>query len=624
VKTGHPSNAVPIERSGARAVKILGIVAKTHDSGLAVLEDGIPLTVLEEERFNRSKKTKKFPRFALAAALEELRLELPSIDVITTPWDVRRLRRTFLSIVLRQFPASLTFVLPASHAAQQNQMVILNRYLRRGLSAATGSRSLPPIVNVGHHESHAAMFFVSPFEEALVLVMDGYGDDCSSSVFLGRGNRLERMWSTGIMNSLGLVYTFVTEYLGFAGFGDEGKVMALAAYGQDTYVSRFRNLIRPVAGGEYAVDMDYFSYHRFGQLRPFTRKFLEQFGPPRKPHAPLTDRHRDIAFALQAVTEEIIIGLVRHFTAKLGVRNLCMVGGVALNCVANAKILEQTDVRSIWVPPCASDTGAPLGSALWYQHQTMLKRRAFELKHAFFGKAYADGDIKRALAMAGLRHRRLPPDQLLARVAQDLADGRIVGWFQGRFEMGPRALGNRSILADPRRPDMRDVLNHKVKKRESFRPFAPAVLLERAAEYFEIAQPDPFMTLAPRVRPDKRAKIPAAVHVDGTARIQTVERSSNPRFYALIEAFARLTGTPVLLNTSFNSKEPIVARPKDAIDCYLRSGIDVLVLGDFYTTDRPAGAIPTLFEPDAQRSGVMEPACLSGFSPGTLTAPNAG
>jgi carbamoyltransferase len=609
--------------SGARAVKILGIVAKTHDSGLAVLEDGVPLAVLEEERFNRSKKTKKFPRLALAAALADLGLAVESIDVITTPWDLNRLRRTFLSIVVRQLPASLTLALPASHAAQQNQMVILNHYLRRGLGSATQATSLPPIINVGHHESHAAMFFVSPFEEALVLVMDGYGDDCSSSAFLGRGNRLERVWSTGIMNSLGLIYTFVTEYLGFAGFGDEGKVMALAAYGKDTYLSRFRNLVRPIAGGGYAVDMAYFSYDRFGQLRPFTRKFLEEFGAPREPGAALTDRHRDIAFALQAVTEEIIVGLVRSFTAKLGVRDLCMVGGVALNCVANAKILEQTNVRSIWVPPCASDTGAPLGSALWYQHQTLLRPRGYELKHAFFGRAYADDEIKRALALAGLRHRRLPADQLLARVAQDLADGKIVGWFQGRFEMGPRALGNRSILADPRRPYMRDVLNHKVKKREPFRPFAPAVLVERAAEYFEIAQPDPFMTLAPRVRPDKRSKIPAAVHVDGTARIQTVERSSNPRFYGLIEAFARLTGTPVLLNTSFNGKEPIVARPKDAIDCYLRSGIDVLVLGDFYTTDRPAEAIGSL-EPEAQRVRAMQPACLSDVAAGTLTAPNVG
>jgi carbamoyltransferase len=250
------------------------------------------------------------------------------------------------------------------------------------------------------------------------------------------------------------------------------------------------------------------------------------------------------------------------------------------------------------VPPCASDTGAPLGSALWHYHQSLGNPRGFELQHAFYGKAYSDQEIVEALDAAGLRYRRLPQDQLLSGVARDLADGKIVGWFQGRFEMGPRALGNRSILADPRRAEMRDVLNAKVKKRESFRPFAPAVLIERAHEFFEIDQPDPFMTLAPRARPESRDRIPAAVHVDGTGRIQTVERSANPRYYGLIEEFGRLTGVPVLLNTSFNRIEPIVASPADAVACYLRTGMDVLVLGDFYTSDRGSGSP----EPAADRT----------------------
>ena len=586
-------------------MKILGIVAKTHDSGLALLSDGTPELVLEEERYNRDKKTKKFPKHALAVAVEEFRLDLADIDTVTTPWDVRRLRRTALSILAGRFPLSLALLLPRSHASQQNQIMILNRYLAKGLRDRFGDVTLPPIVNVGHHDSHAAMFFVSPFEEALTLVMDGYGDDCSSSAYVGRGNRLERHWSTGIFNSVGLVYTFVTEHLGFAGFGDEGKVMALAAFGEDTYVERFRDVIRPTADGGYAVNMDYFSYDAFGQMRPFRRKFADTFGSPRAPHEPLTDQHRDLAFALQAVTEEIILHVVRALLKRFPQRDLCMVGGVALNCVANAKILEMTDVRRIWVPPCASDTGAPFGSALWHYHQTLGRPRGFELKHAFYGQQFGDAAIEQALAAAGLRYHRIPEAQLLRRVAQDLADGKIVGWFQGRFEMGPRALGNRSILADPRRAEMRNVLNDKVKKREPFRPFAPAVLLERANEFFEIDQPDPFMTLAPRVRAAKRDAIPAAVHVDGTGRIQTVDRSANPRYYALIEEFGRLTGVPVLLNTSFNRKEPIVASPEDAIACYLKSEMDVLVLGDFYTTDRgpaagleaPARSAPVAGEP---------------------------
>jgi carbamoyltransferase len=592
-------------------VRILGIVAKTHDSGLALLKDGVPELVLEEERFNRSKRTRKFPKLALAAAADELRLDLAGIDVVTTPWNVVQLRKTALRLLAGRFPLSLCLLLPSSHDAQQSQIVLLNRHLARGLQQHFGSANPPAIVNVGHHDSHAAMFFVSPFEEALVLVMDGYGDDASSSAYVGRGNRLERHWSTGVFNSIGLVYTFVTQYLGFAGFGDEGKVMALAAYGDDTYVEGFRDVIRPVADGGYAVNMAYFSYDAFGQLRPMRHKFIETFGPQRAPHEPITDQHRDLAFALQTVTEEAIYHVVRGLLEKFPQRDLCMTGGVALNCVANGKLLENTDVRRIWVPPCASDTGAPLGSTLWHYHQTLGHQRGLELTHPFYGQAYGPDHIQRALEAAGLAYRRLAEPALLRRAAQDLADGKIVGWFQGRFEMGPRALGNRSILADPRRPDMREMLNAKVKKREWFRPFAPSVLLERSGEFFEIGQPDPFMTLAPRVRADKRELIPAAVHVDGTGRVQTVERTSNPRYYGLIEEFGRLTGVPVLLNTSFNRREPIVARPEEAIDCYLRSGMDVLVLGDFYITDRGRGGAAEETERRAVASKGREPAISS-------------
>jgi carbamoyltransferase len=567
-------------------VKVLGIVAKTHDSGIALLQDGVPELIFEEERFNRTKKTKKFPKHSLAAARADFNLRLGDIDVVTTPWNVRQLRLTAIRLLARRFPLSLSLLLPSTHDSQQNQIMLLNSYLRHGLSRSFGSAPLPPIVNVGHHDAHAAVFFVSPFEEALVLVMDGYGDDSSSSAYLGRGHRLERRWSTEVMNSVGLVYTFVTQHLGFAGFGDEGKVMALAAFGSDTYVERFRDVIRLAPDGGYHVDMSYFSYDKFGQWRPFSRKFIDTFGPERAADEPLGDRHRDLAFALQTVTEDVILHRVRGLLKQSPVRDLCLTGGVALNCVANAKVLEGTDVRRVWVPPCASDTGAPFGSALWHTHQTLGLPRRFELTHPYYGRAYPHQEIARALEREGLRYQQLPGTQLLRRVAKDLSEGKIVGWFQGRFEMGPRALGNRSILADPRRAEMRDELNNRVKKREPFRPFAPVVLAEKAAEYFEVEQADPFMTLAPRVRTAKQSVIPAAVHVDGTGRIQTIDRAANPRYYGLIEEFERLTGVPVLLNTSFNRKEPIVASPKDAIACYLLSGIDVLVLGDFYTTDR--------------------------------------
>ena len=562
-------------------MRILGLVGATHDSGVALLEDGVPQLVLEEERLNRIKRTKRFPKGSLRVALGADLKGLEDVDVITTPWDVARLRRTFARAVLGRLPWSLSLLLQSSHTPQDNEIVLLHSFLRRKFKRQLGVTKLPPIVNVSHHDAHAAIFFVSPFEEAAILVMDGFGDDASTSAYMGRGNRLERLWHTGIFNSLGIVYTFVTKYLGF-NFSDEGKVMALAAFGGDTYVNAFRDLVRPTPDGRYQVNFDYFSYDAFGELRPFKKRFLETFGPPRLPGEELTDRHRDIARALQVVTEEIVLHMARELRRKTNATKLCISGGVALNCVANARVLEEAGFERVWVPPCASDTGAPLGSTLWHYHQTLGQPRRMELTHPYYGPTYSEQEIREALAAAHLTGERLSEPELLERVAQDLAAGRIVGWFQGRSEMGPRALGNRSILADPRRAEMKDIINARVKHREPFRPFAPAVLLERASEFFHIDQPDPFMTLAPRVREDKKHLIPAVVHVDGTGRIQTVERSANPLYYAVIETFGRLTGVPVLLNTSFNRQEPIVETPNDAVSCFLRSGLDVLVLGNHY------------------------------------------
>lgn len=574
-------------------MRILGLVGATHDSGVALLQDGVPELVLEEERFNREKRTKRFPRNSLKEAIGPNAEGLKDIDVLTIPWDMSRLRRTFLNAVFGRLPWSLSLIHPASHTPQENEIVLLNSYLTRKLKRSFCVSELPPMVNVSHHDAHAACFFASPFEEAAVLVMDGFGDDASTSTYVGRGNRLERRWHTGIFNSLGMVYTFVTKYLGF-GFSDEGKVMALAAYGGNTYVEAFRDLVRPTSDGRYQVNLDYFSFDAFGELRPFRQRFIKTFGPPRRPDEELNDRHRDVARALQTVTEEIVLHMARELRRASGVRHLCLSGGVALNCVANARVLEEAGFDRVWVPPCASDTGAPLGSALWHYHQTLGRPRTFELTHPYYGPHYSDREIEAALAEAGLTGVRLEESALLDRVARELAAGKIVGWFQGRSEMGPRALGNRSILADPRRAEIKDVINARVKRREPFRPFAPAVLLERATEFFHIEQPDPFMTLAPRVRAEKAHLIPAAVHIDGTGRIQTVERSANPRYYGLIETFGQLTGVPVLLNTSFNRQEPIVEHPRHAVECYLRSGLDALVMGNYYVNDRNDSAVERL------------------------------
>jgi carbamoyltransferase len=413
-----------------------------------------------------------------------------------------------------------------------------------------------------------------------VLVMDGYGDVSATSAYVGHDNQLECCSRGGFFDSLGMLYTVVTHHLGFGTF-EEGTVMALAASGSDTYVRKFWEIVRLEEGGQFSLNRDYLRHDRYGEIWPFTRKFLDAFGPQRQRHDPITDRHRDLAFALQVTAEETVLHVVRGLSATHPSRNLCLAGGVALNCVANSRILRDTDYQRVWVPPCASDSGAPLGSALWHYHQTLGRRRQFELTHPFYGRAYSNAEIVSALESAGLSYQRRDEQELINEVARSLAQGRVVGWFQGRFEMGPRALGNRSILADARNAGMKDRLNARIKQREQFRPFAPAVLAERAAEFFEIDQPDPFMTMAPKVRGDKAHLIPAAIHVDGTARIQTVDRRTNPRFYRLIQEFASLTGVPVLLNTSFNKHEPIVASPADAISCHLRTGMDLLVIGDF-------------------------------------------
>jgi carbamoyltransferase len=567
-------------------VHILGIVTRTHDSGLALLSDGVPTLVLEEERFNREKHTLRFPFRSLTAAFNGQGTDIDDIDVITTPWDMRCFRRSAFSAVTGRLPGSVNLLRPSARRTQATLIINMPMGLWWGLKWQFGfKRRLPKIIQVRHHDAHAASFFMSPFEEAAVLVMDGYGDETAQSAYLGSGNRLEHLWQSDFFDSLGMLYTCVTEYLGFRVF-EEGTVMALAATGGPTYAAKFRELVHLKPDGRFSINWDFVSYNIHGLNKPFKKKFSDAFGPPRQSHEPITDRHRDLAFALQSTVEATILHIVRALSKSYSSRNLCLSGGVALNCVANARILSHTDYRSVWVPPCASDSGAPLGSALWHYHQTLEHPRRFALTHPFYGLACSDAEITHALQQAGLAYQRMSERELLAQVAHDLAGGKIVGWVQGRFEMGPRALGNRSILADARNGAMKDQLNTRVKHREPFRPFAPAVLIERVSEFFEIDQSDPFMTIAPKVRADKIHLIPAAVHVDGTARIQTVDRAANPRFYGVIEAFAKLTNIPLVLNTSFNRREPIVARPEEAISCYLQTDMDVLVLGDFYITDR--------------------------------------
>lgn len=578
-------------------MRVLGLVSHTHDTGVALIEDGVPVAVIEEERLNREKKTLKFPSFGLEAALTERGLKLPDIDQITIPWNASRMNLTLLWLILRRLPMSATlipkvnlFKRPTSTTMRAN-LLLGRKYIAKRLREQFPGQDVPPIQGYNHHHCHAAAFFVSPFEDATVLVIDGYGDDASTSIYQGTGDRLDRVYRNRFLDSVGIVYSHVTEFLGFRLNRDEGKVMGLSAYGSDRYVDACHDLFRLGPDGTYSVNMDYFLYDRFGEAKPFRKKFFKIFGEPFQPGAEITQRQKDIAFGLQRASEKIILHIVRHLTRAYGTKKLVLSGGVALNCVANSLILSETDVEEIWIPPNASDTGAPLGSTLWHYHQVLGNPRKFELKSPFYGCEYSDEQIESALADSQLAWTKLSEEDLLPRIGRDLSEGKIVGWFQGRFEMGPRALGNRSIIADPRRAEMKDIINARVKFREAFRPFAPAVLVERIGDYFQIDQSDPFMTIAPRVRPEKAHEIPAVVHEDGTGRIQTISRDVNPRYYGVIEEFYKITGVPIVINTSFNRQEPIVARPSEAISCFLRTGIDVLVLGDYYVTDRNEAAV---------------------------------
>jgi carbamoyltransferase len=460
---------------------------------------------------------------------------------------------------------------------------------------------------VEHHQAHlASSYFVSPFDHAALLSADGLGDFASSMWGTGRGNQLEIEGSIAFPHSLGLYYSAVTQYLGFLKFGDEYKVMGLAAYGEPAHLEAFRDIVRfNPNGGEFGfrLGLKYFIHHRTGpemswpesgQTPVLGKLFSDAMperlgGPARLPEESLEQRHHDLAASLQARLEEVYLGMLKKLAAKTGAKAVCLAGGVAFNCLANGKIFEQTPFEQVYVHPAAGDAGLAVGAAYHVWHQRLGKPRSFEMKHAYWGPGYSTGEIRAAIAASavsrgGFTIAELEQENLMRRTAAIIAEGKILGWYQGRAEWGPRALGNRSIVADPRRPEMKEILNERIKHREIFRPFAPSILAEKTGEWFAQSHPSPFMSLAYRVNPDKRDKIPAPTHVDGTGRLQTVTREANLRYHALITEFERQTGVPVVLNTSFNDNEPIVCRPEEALDCFLRTRMDALVLGDFLVT----------------------------------------
>lgn len=550
---------------------VLGFNA-THDAACVIVRDGAIRVAVEEERFSRRKHHYGFPERALAYALESEGLAGKDLDAAAFYWNPYRGLLRFGLHFLKSLPRSLAYL--RMQPGIFKDFVMMPGRLRRRCGFRGRFRF------VDHHLAHAASaFYPSPFDRAAILTVDGTGEWTTTWLGRGEGTTLRPLRELGYPHSLGKIYEALTQYLGFRINGGEGKVMGLAPYGTPRFKEEFGRILRPTRDGFFRLDMRYFQYQH-GHPVKFSPALVDLLGAPREPEGEVNERHCDVAATLQDIVEERMIGLADTLHRLTGEDGLCIAGGVGLNCVANGRLLEETPFKQLFIQPAAYDAGAGLGAALVVAAAAGDPVRR-PLEHAFLGAVHDPASCRRALKQAGLDWEE--PDELPAAVAGLLAEGNVVGWHQGRAEFGPRALGNRSILADPRRAEMKDVLNHKVKHREGFRPFAPAVLLEEAGKYFEGCggdTPSPFMLLAFPVAKDRRSDIPAVTHVDGTARVQTVTREQNAAYHDLIRSFGERTGVPVILNTSFNRRgEPMVERPEEAIEVFIGSEMDALALG---------------------------------------------
>jgi carbamoyltransferase len=586
---------------------ILGISAYYHDSAAAIVIDGEIRAAAQEERFSRKKHDARFPRHAMAYCLAEAAVAMPDVDCIVF-YDkpllkFERLLETYLSRAPRGI-ASFVTAMPI----WLKEKLYLKTLLRKEIATVAGAKEseIPRLLFTEHHQAHAASaFFPSPFRNAAVLCLDGVGEWATTSAWIGNdtGNHadLRPLWQIDFPHSLGLLYSAFTYYTGFKVNSGEYKLMGLAPYGRPKYADAILGkLIDLKDDGSFHLDMSYFDFETGLQMT--NRRFDELFGgPARKPGEPLTERHMDLAASIQKVTEEVMLRLARTLRAETGVDDLCLAGGVALNCVANGLLLRESGFKRIWVQPAAGDAGGAVGAALavWHGYYDGPRRidDGDSMRGSYLGPKFSNADARAALDRLGAKYEELHDDELFARVAALLDDGSVVGWFSGRMEFGPRALGARSILGDPRNAAMQSTMNLKIKFRESFRPFAPAILAERLSDYFDIECPTPYMLFVAAVREELRqsvsdddlfgieklnvvrSTIPAVTHVDYSARIQTVHKETNPRFHALLREFEKRTGCAVLVNTSFNVRgEPVVCTPEDAYACFMTTGIEYLVV----------------------------------------------
>lgn len=573
----------------------LGLNAFHGDASACVLKDGCLMAAVEEERFSRVKHSAGFPAEAISYCLRFVGAEIGDVDIVALNSDPKaRLKKKVLYTLMRRPP--LEFVL--GRLRHRREHIGLREHFEKALGPL---HPRTRIRHIEHHRAHlASTYYFSPFDHAAVMSVDGFGDFCSSSWGVGDKLALQIQGEVVFPHSLGIFYQALTQYLGFPNYGDEYKMMGLAPYGQAKFMKQMESLIAPAGEGRFLLGLDYFRHHRekmnfrWQQGPPvfeplYSAEMEAMLGPARKVDVKLTQRHKDIASSAQAQFESILFHSLEFVRRSSGEENLCLAGGCALNSVAVGKIHDRDWFKRVFVQPGASDAGGALGAAVCAHLEADGSLTRQPMHHAQWGPGYDDTyigrlleDRKEELCQGDIGYEYIDGiERLCARIAAAIATGKIVGWFQGRMEWGPRALGQRSILADPRRADMKDILNKKIKIRESFRPFAPSILRESVSDWFEMDDDVPFMTKVFRIRPKRRSQIPAVTHVDGSGRLQTVEKETNGQFHALISRFASITGVPILLNTSFNENEPIVCRPEEAIACFLRTRMDCLVLNRY-------------------------------------------
>jgi carbamoyltransferase len=569
-------------------VYLLGVNAYHGGASACLLKDGSLVAAVEEERFRRQKYWAGFPAESIRFCLSKAGLTAYDLDHVAISRDPSAHLAQKVLFAVRKRPSFAAIRdRVCNMAAVRDVRTALCRALDLESSALRAE-----FHNVEHHRAHlASAFYVSPFPEAAVLSIDGMGDFVSTMVGHACGTQIEVHDQVLFPHSLGIFFTALTQWLGFPKYGDEGKVQGLAPYGTPRYMDEMHQMVRLLPRGAFELNLDYFVHHAQGVDMAwddgsptigtlFSQKVIDLLGPPRDYRGEITRHHADVAASMQAALEEAELHIIRDAYARTGQKALCLAGGVALNSSLNGKILPDTDFRDLFIQPAAGDAGTAIGAAYYVYHHVLGQPRAFEMKHSYTGPAYDNAAIEAALSERGLPFETRDDGQLERGAAAMIAEGKVIGWFQGAAEWGPRALGNRSILADPRRREMKDILNARVKHREPFRPFAPSVLAEHVGEYFDQTYPDPFMLKVYGVLKPKREAIPAVTHVDGTGRLQTVSRDANARYWELIHEFGRWAGVPVVLNTSFNDNEPIVCSPEDAIRCFERTRMDALFMGN--------------------------------------------